>query len=69
MTSTYVPNPVIFKSPISAYIGKTTSAGSGPVYEPKKIIHNVMIGKKSSIRYHLIITKCIIIVSANEHFV
>ena len=28
-----------------------------------------MIGKKSSIRYHLIITEYIIIVSANEHFV
>ena len=68
MTSTYVPNPGIFKSPISAYIGKTTSAGSGPVYEQKNHSY-VMIGKKSSIRYHLIITKCIIIVSANEHFV
>ena len=63
MTSTYVPIPSIFKSPISAYIDKTTAAGSGSVYE-KKIIHN-----ESLIGYHLIIIEYIIIVSANEHFV
>ena len=59
LTSTYVPIPSIFKSPISAYIDKTTAAGSGSVYEQKK----------SFIMSHLIVTKYIIIVSANEHFV